>query len=108
MATKSRLLAFSLLELISVLSILGLVAAIVIPWVVGGDEKSKIAACEAHKGNIEVQVELWMQDTGSWPAGNLSDVGADRHYFPAGLPVCPLDGSSYTIDGSGRVSGHTH
>jgi hypothetical protein len=92
-----------------VLAILATLAAIILPRVIGSDEQSKIAGCETHKGNIEVQAELWLQNTGSWPAANLSDVGGDLDYFPEGLPVCPVDGSSYTIDAAtGRVMGHTH
>lgn len=92
-----------------VLSILALLVAIVVPRVIGSDERSKIAACKTHKGNIEVQAELWLHNTGSWPAANLTDIGADQAYFPQGLPVCPVDGSSYTIEATtGRVSGHTH
>lgn len=101
--------AFSLVELMGTLAILGLLAAIIVPRIAGGDEQSKIAACEALKGNIEVQVELWLHSTGSWPAANLANIGSDLIYFPQGLPVCPVDGSSYTIDAvTGRVMGHTH
>ena len=42
-------------------------------------------------------------------AGNLSDIGANSSYFPDGLPICPVDGSSYSIDTTTlRVNGHTH
>jgi general secretion pathway protein G len=106
---KRRARAFSLVELMGVLAILALLVAIVVPRVIDGDEQSKIAACEGYKGNIEVQAELWLHNTGSWPAANLSNIGADLNYFPQGLPVCPVDGSSYTIDAvTGRVTGHTH
>lgn len=100
---------FSLVELMAVLAILGLLAGVILPRVLGGDEDAKIAACETYKGNIEVQAELWMQDTGSWPTGNLGNIGVDVNYFPSGLPICPVDGTSYTIDPlTGRVSGHNH
>jgi general secretion pathway protein G len=100
---------FSLVELMAVIAILGLLAGIILPRVLGEDEDAKIAACKSHKGNIEIQAELWMHNTGSWPAANLSVIGADANYFPSGLSTCPVDGSSYTIDPlSGRVLGHAH
>ncbi len=100
---------FSLVELMGVLAILGLLASVVLPRVLGSDESAKSAACATHKGDIEIQAELWMHNTGSWPAGNLGNIGADINYFPAGLPTCPVDGTAYTIDPlKGRVSGHIH
>lgn len=97
------------MELMAVVAILALVASVIVPRVIGEDEGAKIAGCKTHKGHIEVQAELWLQNTGSWPAANLSNIGADLNYFPSGLPICPVDGSSYTIDPStGRVSGHNH
>jgi prepilin-type N-terminal cleavage/methylation domain-containing protein len=100
---------YSLVEIMAVIAILSLLAGIILPRVLNEDEDSKIAACESHKGNIEVQAELWMHNTGTWPAGNLTDVGGDTNYFPSQLPTCPVDGSSYTIDPlTGRVVGHDH
>ena len=69
----------------------------------------KKSACYANKGDIELQVKLWRRNNGSYPAANLSDIGADTAYFPSGLPACPVDGTAYTIDTTtGLVTGHTH
>lgn len=101
--------AFSLVELMGVLAIIGLLAGVILPRIVGSDENSKIAACATHKGDIEIQAELWMHNSGSWPAANLSDIGTNANYFPNGLPTCPVNGSVYTINPqTGRISGHTH
>jgi len=100
---------FSLLELTAVIAILGIVAAVVIPRVAGSDAAADIAGCNVYKGNVEIQAEIWNHNTGSWPAANLSDIGASLDHFPEGLPTCPVDGTSYTIDVStGRVVGHNH
>ena len=54
-------------------------------------------------------MKLWKRNNGSYPAANLSDIGADTTYFPSGLPVCPVDGTAYTINTTtGLVIGHTH
>jgi prepilin-type N-terminal cleavage/methylation domain-containing protein len=99
----------SLTELLAVMVILGVLAVLVVPRISSHQDNSKRAACYANQGDIEVQVKLWKRSKGSNPAANLSDIGADTSYFPSGLPVCPVDGTAYTISTtSGLVSGHTH
>ena len=93
----------------AVVALIGITVTIVLTRASDGSDKSDIAACYVNKGDIEIQCELWMHNTGSWPAANLSDVGGDLDYFPEGVPACPVDGTAYTIDTStGRVSGHNH
>jgi prepilin-type N-terminal cleavage/methylation domain-containing protein len=105
----SRHRAFSLTELMAVLGILGVLALLIVPRVVGHHDTSKRAACYANQSDIEMQVKLWRRNQGSYPAANLSDIGANPAYFPSGVPVCPVDASPYTIDTtSGLVIGHTH
>ena len=100
---------FSLTELMSVVVILGLLAGIVLPRVMGENDRAQISACHTHRGNIEIQAGLWMNQNGSWPAANLGDIGSDINFFPEGLPTCPVDSSAYTIDPlTGRVMGHNH
>jgi prepilin-type N-terminal cleavage/methylation domain-containing protein len=105
--SKSRP-AFTLPELMATLAILAIIATIVLVRATTGVGTSKSAACQALKGDVEVQCELWRHNTGSWPAANLSNIGVDLHYFPSGAPACPVDGSVYTIDSAGRVVGHNH
>ena len=100
---------FSLLELLAVLTIMGIVAAIVLPRLGEKSVDSKIASCDVNTGNIEIQSQLWVRNFGTAPAANLSDIGADTTYFPDGLPTCPVDGSAYQIDvATQRVTGHGH
>jgi prepilin-type N-terminal cleavage/methylation domain-containing protein len=100
--------AFSMVELLAVVAVLGVVAFVMVPRLTSGGAPAKSAACKTHKGDIEVQVELWRHNTGGLPATNLSNIGVDLNYFPSGLPVCPVDGSAYTIDATGRIVGHNH
>jgi type II secretory pathway pseudopilin PulG len=91
------------------LAILGLLALLIVPRVVGHNDKAKRAACFANQGDIELQVKLWRRNQGAYPTADLSNIGSNPTYFPSGLPVCPVDGSAYTIDtSSGLVTGHTH
>jgi general secretion pathway protein G len=92
-----------------VVSMLGLLAAVIIPRVVGHYDDANRTACEVNQGEIELQVKLWRRNHGAYPAADLSNIGTDPTYFPQGLPTCPVDGSAYTIDTtSGTVIGHTH
>jgi hypothetical protein len=93
----------------AVIGILGVLAVLIVPRVAGNYDASTRASCDATQGEIELQVKLWRRNEGAYPAANLSDIGADTAYFPSGLPVCPVDGTAYTIDTtSGLIIGHTH
>ena len=100
--------AFTLLELMAALVILGVLAALIVVRASNKHLASKKAACETIQGDVELQAELWMHNTGSWPAASLSDISANASYFPTGVPTCPYDGSAYTIDSAGLVIGHNH
>jgi prepilin-type N-terminal cleavage/methylation domain-containing protein len=100
---------FSLMEVLAAIVILGILAAVIVPRLNGHQDTAKKAACYANKGDIELQSKLWRRNNGTYPLANLSDVGASTTYFPSGLPVCPVDGTAYTIDTTtGKVVGHTH
>ena len=100
---------FSLTELLATITILGVLAAIALPRIIGSSTEADKNACYSYKHDIEVQAQLWYRNKGTWPASNLSDIGADPDYFPQGLPTCPVDGSSYTFDpNTEEVSGHDH
>jgi type II secretory pathway pseudopilin PulG len=100
--------ALSSIELLAVLAILGIVVTVMLPRAASDSDAAKIAICHVNQGNIEIQAERWRHNTGTWPASNLSAIGANAEYFPEGVPLCPVDGSSYTIDTNGRVVGHNH
>jgi len=101
--------AFSLMELVAVTAILAVLAAYIVPRVMGPQEEAQGNACHVYQGDIELQVQIWLRNNGSYPAANLNSIGMDTNYFPEGLPLCPVDGTSYTIDTTtGLVVGHTH
>ncbi|MFP4057498.1 MAG: type II secretion system protein [Candidatus Brocadiia bacterium] len=100
---------FTLLELLIVVVILGILAAVIIPRFTVSAAAAKKNACAQNVANINTQVERWFFEKGEWPKNNLSDIGADPDYFPDGLPACPVDGSAYKLDPTTqRVKGHNH
>jgi general secretion pathway protein G len=101
--------AFTLTELMAVVVILGVLAALIVPRLINHSDTTKRASCHTNQGEIELQVKLWRRNQGSYPAADLSNIGSNSAYFPSGLPVCPVDGTAYTINTtSGLVTGHTH
>ncbi len=101
--------AFSLLEMVLVVSIVGVLAAIVLSRISTSTLDAKKKACYINKGMIEVSAQVWYRNKGTWPATNLSDIKVDTNYFPSSLSTCPYDGTSYTLDATThQVVGHTH
>ena len=90
--------AFSLLELLAVVTILGIIAAIIVPRVTVSSATSKQKVRDHHKGTINAAVERYFVDNNAWPANNLSDIGANANYFPDGIPTNPVDNSAYTLN----------
>jgi general secretion pathway protein G len=99
--------AFSLMELLAVVTILGIIAALIVPRVTSGTDTAKIKTCDHNHTEINITVEQYFMNTGNWPANDLSDIGADINYFPDGLPTCPVTGAAYRLDPTThRVVGH--
>lgn len=97
---------FSLLELLAVVTILGIIAVIVIPRLGSSASAAKANACYQNKAQINRAVEQFYFETGDWPA-TIADLAA-RPEFPDGIPNCPVSSSAYTLDGTThRVSGHS-
>lgn len=70
---------------------------------------TKKAACKSNVRIVNMSVELWHIERGSWPNEDLSDMGRDRNYFPNGIPKCPLNNTPYRLDPFlHRVAGHEH
>ena len=100
---------FGFLEILAVVTIIGVVAVVLLPRISGSTANAKKNACYVHKGNIEVQVQRWYRAKASWPDLNLANIGSDSAYFSDGLPTCPVDGTSYVLDAAThQVTGHNH
>jgi general secretion pathway protein G len=99
---------FTLVELLIVVLILGALAAIAVPRIMGGAKTAKVNACKTNVDMLNSQIELWYANEDAWPAA-LTDVTSDPNYFPdAEAPTCPFATSySYSVV-THRVSEHSH
>ncbi|MAT69759.1 MAG: hypothetical protein CMJ58_09565 [Planctomycetaceae bacterium] len=89
---------FSLLELLAVVTILGIIAAIIVPRVTVSASSAKQKVRDHHKATINAAVERYYVDTGGWPADDLNDIANNANYFPDGIPQNPVDNSSYSLN----------
>jgi prepilin-type N-terminal cleavage/methylation domain-containing protein len=98
--------AFSLLELLAVITILGIIAVVIIPRISTSSATAKANACFQNKSEINSAVERYYFDTGALPA-TIAAVNTSA-YFPDGIPTCPVSGAAYALDATTkRVTGHT-
>jgi prepilin-type N-terminal cleavage/methylation domain-containing protein len=85
---------FTLVELLIVVLILGALAAIALPRIMGSAADAKSNACKTNVDLINSQIEMYFAKEGVWPSA-LTDVTTEPNY----LPTCPL-GTPYVYDGT--------
>lgn len=95
---RKRRSGFSLLELLAVVTILGVIAAVVVPRISTSKASAQTAVSQQNIAEINSAVERWYFEKGAWPKADLSDIGGDMNYFPSGIPTNPIDNSKYTLD----------
>ncbi len=87
---------FTLIEVLLVVIILGLLAAVVLPRFLTTSKDTKKAVCRTNIHDINIAWEDKYASTGS--AGTLADLLADPERFPDGEPTCPF-GDDYAAVG---------
>lgn len=98
---------FTLVEVLLVIVILGILAAVVMPRINSGRADAQNSACDANVAALNAQIELYhvQNTTGSWPADLDALETAD--YIDA-VPDCPY-GTAYVYSGTThRVAKHSH
>ena len=111
-ARKRRSLGFSLLELLAVVTILGIIAVVVIPRIAVSSNTAKSNAQAQSVSEINGALERYYFDNGTFPASLdvlWTAVNPDsQRYFPDGAPTNPKTGVAgdftYTA-ATGRVAG---
>jgi prepilin-type N-terminal cleavage/methylation domain-containing protein len=112
MKTKTRAVAaFTLLEIMIVVAIIGLLMAIAIPNWAKTRSRAQIDTCRENLSQIETAKQLWGLETGK----TTGDEPVDGELFGVGLylkskPECPA-GGTYTVnpigtDATCSIAGH--
>ena len=95
----------TLVELLIVVLILGALAAIAVPRIIGGATTAKTNACNTNIALINTGMELYRANNDAYT--DLATLFADANYFPDGTPVCPF-GIAYTLNSDNRVVAADH
>ena len=82
--------AFSLMELLLVVTIIGIIAAIVVPRIMAPTDAARTKVRESHITQMNQMIELYHIEQEAWPTA-LSDLVTD--YLPEGLPTDPAGGT---------------
>lgn len=91
-----------------VVLILGALAAIAIPRIMGGAKTAKVNACKTNVDMLNSQIELYYANTDAWPT-LLTDVTSDPNYFPDTVtPPCPFEEIYNYNTTNKRVTEHSH
>lgn len=98
---------FSLLELLAVVTIMGILAVLIIPRIGASSQDAKRKMCWQYQGDINTAIERYHFDRGIWITNLTWLEGLE--YYPEEIPVCPVDNTVYVVDpATNRISGHNH
>lgn len=95
--------AFSLMELLLVVVIIGIIAAIVVPRVASSTDNAKLKVRESHVTQMNAALEQYSITYDGYPT-NLSDLAPE--YLPDGVPT-PPDGGTYSLNSTTNRAEHT-
>ena len=103
-----KMKGFTLIEVLLIVILISIMAAIIIPRFSVGSKRAKVQSCEMNRSIINTAVETWFFTEGTWPLTDLTDMKTNANYFPDGIPTCPVDQTSYTLAATPvyRVTGH--
>jgi general secretion pathway protein G len=98
---------FTLVEVLLVIIIVGILAAVTIPRILYTRKNAEIAACNANVSAINAQIELYQLQEGGFPSPDTAIYGV-ASYFPDGTPYCPVNSATVYTFTNHRAQKHVH
>lgn len=103
---------FTLMEMLIVVTIIGILAAIILPRFVTSSAAAKSSAYVAEKQTINSQLELFYFTVGAYPSAMTNTAWTDAEsgvnytdYWPNGVPTSDVYGDPWDYDANlGRIS----
>jgi len=95
---------FTLIELIVVVTILGILTAILIPNFVRARSSSKLATCQIDLRNIAAGLELYYVENQSYPSPASWDSTLTAGGYMRAIPRSPIDQASYVYTPNGGLT----
>ena len=96
---------FNLVEVLLVIIIIGILAAIVIPRTIYSKVEAQRQACNANVAAMNAQIELYYAKEEGWPAS--LEILEDADYIDE-IPVCGFSSAYVYSTITHRVTKHTH